>query len=355
MTPLKGWEARAPRDARRAVKYQAKRRHVQPPSPGARAPSCDPQQGWFSMTGRGRSSTTARTRFSTATPASATTLTRASSVTSRSFTGVSSQRAKQRLAASDREPLFSPPSPPFTPRVHDLPLGPSMSFCLVIATPSHALRACLPKRSSQARISRSTPNPPKKTLESAIPPCRGVYCRIPLVFSWAACDGIDSVASPLPSMPVVHTVQTDFSLTGSELQPKLRDMRPTSLVDHAHLCAPARHVFPPCKGCGAAPKLSPRTRVVSICSHLTSPHALAAPAIQHNTTLAIAFPPLNWNRERIPAGGAVLDMMSSWVSHLPPDVRKGVDARSASHDQGGIASKASLSVSITLLCCMRSD
>eukprot|EP00904_Undaria_pinnatifida_P006792 jgi/Undpi1/3242/HiC_scaffold_15.g06616.m1 len=25
-------------------------------------------------------------------------------------------------------------------------------------------------------------------------------------------------------------------------------------------------------------------------------------------------------RERIPAGGAVLDMMSSWVSHLPPDV-----------------------------------
>lgn len=121
VTPLKGWEARAPRDARRAVKYQAKRRHVQPPSPGARAPSCDPQQGWFSMTGRGRSSTTARTRFSTATPASATTLTRASSVTSRSFTGVSSQRAKQRLAASDREPLFSPPSPPFTPRVHDLP------------------------------------------------------------------------------------------------------------------------------------------------------------------------------------------------------------------------------------------
>lgn len=24
--------------------------------------------------------------------------------------------------------------------------------------------------------------------------------------------------------------------------------------------------------------------------------------------------------ERIPAGGAVLDMMSSWVSHLPPEV-----------------------------------
>lgn len=26
------------------------------------------------------------------------------------------------------------------------------------------------------------------------------------------------------------------------------------------------------------------------------------------------------NSERIPAGGAVLDMMSSWVSHLPPEV-----------------------------------
>ncbi|CAM9873813.1 unnamed protein product, partial [Phaeothamnion confervicola] len=25
-------------------------------------------------------------------------------------------------------------------------------------------------------------------------------------------------------------------------------------------------------------------------------------------------------RERIPPGGAVLDMMSSWVSHLPGDV-----------------------------------
>ena len=27
-----------------------------------------------------------------------------------------------------------------------------------------------------------------------------------------------------------------------------------------------------------------------------------------------------FRRERIPAGGVVLDMMSSWVSHLPPDV-----------------------------------
>jgi SAM-dependent methyltransferase len=28
-------------------------------------------------------------------------------------------------------------------------------------------------------------------------------------------------------------------------------------------------------------------------------------------------------RERLPAGGAVLDLMSSWVSHLPPDVAYG--------------------------------
>ena len=26
-------------------------------------------------------------------------------------------------------------------------------------------------------------------------------------------------------------------------------------------------------------------------------------------------------REYLPAGGAVLDLMSSWISHLPPDVQ----------------------------------
>src|ERR1700678_555957 len=41
--------------------------------------------------------------------------------------------------------------------------------------------------------------------------------------------------------------------------------------------------------------------------------------VEHIDDIAIADV-VQLHRERLPAGGEILDLMSSWVSHLPPDI-----------------------------------